>query len=1163
MSEPEGARGGPQPWPVGATVEGRYRVEGVAGQGAMGQVLRVRHLQWEIDLAVKCPNADWFETEAQKRLFVAEAEDWVSLGMHPNICSCHYVRTMDGVPRVFAEYVGGGSLHDWITDGRLYAGGPDAATARVLDVAVQIAWGLGHAHGRQLIHQDVKPANVLIDDHTQGTVVAKVTDFGLARARRVAAPDSGMRTASPGTETPVSFGGMTKAYASPEQLARRSLGTSTDIFSFAASVLEMFTGRMCWGLGPQAGSVLESYRAGALVDPSLASIPPGLADLLERCLGIDPSARPASAADVATEIAGIYRRVTGRRYPRLEPQAADLRGDGHNNRALSLLDLREQDDARAAVEAEFTSALSADPQHAEATYNFGLMRWRRGEITDEKVVADLEAVRRDTGNSWAARHVLGLAHMERGDLTAARPLLERVNHELPGRPDVRTALEHLDSAAVRDAVCLGTREIRWAWTRPGWAEPILRVDVCADGRRAVTGGVDDEVRVWDVLTGRCLHTLEGHSGGVRSVRITPDGRYAASVGGDNTARFWDLDDGSCLRAARTAGRLAWAALSPRTGTAVGLEYTRRDGRAGAALVVWDLRSRQVRWRFDRDVHQFVEAELSPDGRWVLVAGYADCVARLWDLESGECRSVLGTEGANHMALCFDPDAGVAAVASSRNPTIDIWDLRGGGHVRTLTGHARFAESLAFGSDGKLLLSGGLDGTVRVWDVATGKCRRTFRGHDGEVRHVRWGKNHEYALSAGQDNSVRLWRMPRPYAAQPQLSRPRRHEELSERDDRVRALVDEAERRAATGDRAGALARLREARGVFGHERAPNVMAAWRALSATAARTGLRAVWTERSLAGHRNGIMSVDVTADGRIAASAGIDGTVRLWDPATGRSLRTFTHPGKGRHEAVDVVQLSADGSRVMASGRDGSVHAWSVGTGEQLYSVDGERLIAVDTAQPLMRMIGPLSRGPRSTRFTADGRQALIGGADRSFRLWDLERGVCLRTMTGHDGPVQSAWIDGRGRLAATAGADATVRLWDLATGHCLRVLHGHTHWAMAVTLSGDGRFAMSAGGYSDRSVRVWDVATGDTVAVLDQHLGNARGIRFTPDGRYAVSGAEDSTLRIWDIASGRSLRTVEAHPGGVQCIALTGDGHFLVSGGDDAVVRLWALDWDLDVG
>ena len=1155
MSAPDGANAGPAPWAVGDVVDGRYEVKRVAGVGGMGQVLQVRHLQWGIDLAVKCPNPEWFETAAQRELFVAEAEAWVSLGLHPNICGCHYVRLFDGVPRVFAEYVSGGSLHDWIADRRLYAGGPAAAGALLIDVAVQIAWGLGHAHSRGLVHQDVKPANILLDVHRDGTVTAKVTDFGLARGRPVATAGTALREAPPDVSVLVSAGGMTRAYASPEQLMGRPLGRRADVFSFAVSVLEMFTGGPSWVIGPAAGEVLAQWRDGPVVDHALPPVPPGLADLLGRCLRADPAARPASMAEVAAEAADSYLKVTGRRYPRLQPQAADLRGDELNNRALSLLDLGRPGEAEAA----FGSALTADPQHAEATYNAGLLRWRRGELTDEDVIAGLEAVRRDTEDSWSARYVLGLAHLERGDVAAARPLLERVDRELSGRPDVRAAVEALGSDAVADARCLGTREIRWWWTRPGWADPILAVDVSADGRRAVTGGVDDRVRVWDVLTGQCLHTLDGHQT-VRSVRITPDGRYAASTG-DSTARFWDLADGSCLRTIRTTGRLEWAAVSARAGIAVGAEYTRHHGKPGAAIVVWDLPSRQVRWRLDGYLTQFVKAELSPDGRWVLAAGYEDSAARLWDLETGQCRRVLGTAGGNQSALCFDVDAGVAAIGSYRNPTVDIWDLRSGRQVRTLTGHDRFVQSLALSSDGRLLLSGALDGTVRLWELASGRCLRTFRGHDSEVRHVQWGANDQYALSAGQDNTVRLWRMPSAYAVPPQLSRPRRHKELSLLDDRVEALVGEAAQQEAAGDGAAALALLREAREVPGHERAPNVVAAWRALSRSAVRTGLRAAWPVRSMTGHEYGIMSVDVAADGRVAVSGGLDGTLRLWDTDTGACVRTITNPGQGRgSDAVDVVQLSADGTRVMASCRDGSAYAWSVGTGECLYSLDGELLLAVDTSEPVRRMIGPLSRGPRSTRFSADGRQALVGGADRSIRLWDLERGICLRTMPGHTGRVESAWIGRDGRLAATAAADS-VRLWDLATGRCLHVLLGHTAPVMAVALSDDGRLAISAGGYSDRTIRVWDVATGDGLAVLDDQSGNTQAVRFTPDGRYAVSGGKDSTMRVWDIGSGRCLRAVEAHPGGVGCLALTSDGNVVLSGGDDETVRLWALDWELE--
>src|SRR6185312_12598765 len=116
------------------------------GRGGMGVVHRVRHREWGMDLAVKSPRAELFRDADDKELFSTEAEVWVSLGLHPNVCGCHYVRTLGGVPRVFAEYVAGGSLAQWIADRRLYAGGVAAALGRILGLAIETARGPAHAH---------------------------------------------------------------------------------------------------------------------------------------------------------------------------------------------------------------------------------------------------------------------------------------------------------------------------------------------------------------------------------------------------------------------------------------------------------------------------------------------------------------------------------------------------------------------------------------------------------------------------------------------------------------------------------------------------------------------------------------------------------------------------------------------------------------------------------------------------------------------------------------------------------------------------------------------------------------------------------------------------------------------------------------------------------
>lgn len=206
-------------WRRGDVVLDLYEVLDVVATGGMGLVYRVRHRGWDTELAMKVPRPELVGSERALHGFEAEAETWVGLGPHPHIVNCAYVRRVAPLPGVFAEWVAGGSLADAIADRRLRDPDPRRTTGRFIDVAIQFAWGLDHAHRSGLVHQDVKPANVMLTP--DGTV--KVTDFGLARARIRAGEDGIPR---PDADPAVSLAGLTPAYCSPEQ-ARASAGGLT------------------------------------------------------------------------------------------------------------------------------------------------------------------------------------------------------------------------------------------------------------------------------------------------------------------------------------------------------------------------------------------------------------------------------------------------------------------------------------------------------------------------------------------------------------------------------------------------------------------------------------------------------------------------------------------------------------------------------------------------------------------------------------------------------------------------------------------------------------------------------------------------------------------------------------------------------------------------
>jgi WD40 repeat protein len=1058
-------------------------------------------------LAVKLQLAKSFTDPRAVERFVAEAQTWVSLGLHPNVCTCHYVRVLDGFPMLFAEYVPGGTLRGRIDDGSLYRGEHDQVTARLVRIASQVARGLEHSHASGVLHRDVKPANVLLDNGDDGA--AKITDFGLAAARAAASGTSnlgGMTLAGPGG------GFMTPAYASPEQVVGGSVGRRSDIYSAAVSMLEMFAGIVRPG-GPAAGATPTNLLDRGPARPDVPPMPPAVASLLARCLQTKPESRPGSMTEVAEELEALLATLDPDGYTLVSPAAVELRAAEHNNRALSLLDLG----ARAEAEAEFQSALNSDPQHLGAVYNTGLLRWRNAQITDEDLLTQIQAARERAGDPWQARCLLAQVHLERGDLYSARDLLEALAHEHPSEPEVQAARRELKSerrvgpSEVLEATSTLTSARPPRPQRPGNA-PAKYTDVSADGRLGILHSPGDPtIRVFDVATDRCLHEISFRRDGsgrpmkAEDVRLTPDARSVSAVLPDGEALICDLD--------ADAVRMQVGGLGEDTRLTVSPD--------GSHLLVYSC---------DWDVHEFRVVHI--------------------DLDKKQHR-ILATLRAPARAMTFTPDAGAAVVASDDHH-IRVWNLATGECRYQLTSAAgNDARALAFSHDGRLLVSHGDSTTARLWDLESGRCLRTLRGHVPAVGDVWISPDGRCVYSMDDNGTVASWSLASAagYHAPLQLSRPRPVAELRRHTEEARELVSQAQQAIVAGDYGAGHRLLTRARLIPGYERNPRVLRAWRNLGQHLPRVGIRGWWTTRVLAGQGEWLLyggrgrAVSVSADGRVAASA--RGTrALLWDLEAGAVLRELPVS-----QIVDGVELSADGQRVVCAADFGRVRVWSMRTGEQLYALD------------LPYTAVPGTDDGVSVAFTADGRRVLLGNEDGTLLRWDLESGRCLRTPTGHERVVKAVWAAADGATCASVAWDS-VRVWDLNNGECLRELAvEREHPPYSVCLSADGRLVVTTWP-GESGVLLWNTADNQV-----QELGGAQHdsvltARFSPDGRFVFTGNQDGTITVWDTGTGDHVNTLTGHRAGVWDIRLTPDGRHALSGSSDGTIRLWELDWDLTV-
>jgi WD40 repeat protein/serine/threonine protein kinase len=296
-----------------------------------------------------------------------------------------------------------------------------------------------------------------------------------------------------------------------------------------------------------------------------------------------------------------------------------------------------------------------------------------------------------------------------------------------------------------------------------------------------------------------------------------------------------------------------------------------------------------------------------------------------------------------------------------------------------------------------------------------------------------------------------------------------------------------------------------------------------------------------ALKGHTGAVRSVAFSPDGRRLAGAGTGAMVHLWDAATGQEVLTC----KGHTGAVNSVAFNPDGRRLAGAGDDGTVRLWDAASGRELGT--------------LKRHTGAV----RSVAFSADGRRLASAGGDGTVRLWDAASGQEVLTLQDVGG-IQSVAFSPDSRHLASASNDGTVRLWDAVSGQTVLTLKKQVGAGGTMiprpTFSPDGHRLASAG--EDGTVRLWDAASGQEVLTLKARTGMVSGAAFSPDGRRLAGAGRGGTVWLWDAASGRELLALKGHTGEVVAVAFSPDGRRLASAGWDDTMRLWDAASDQEV-
>ncbi len=546
-------------------------------------------------------------------------------------------------------------------------------------------------------------------------------------------------------------------------------------------------------------------------------------------------------------------------------------------------------------------------------------------------------------------------------------------------------------------------------------QAIHQIAFSPDGARLASASADRRIIIYDVLAGRQMRVLNGHTQGVTALQFSWDGSKLMSGSTDGTVRVWDIEEERELKMVR---------LGPYTSAVRTLSWSRDgaeflvggDNYGAASLSLYRLDPEVELRRFATTLNPTIAVRVFDGGKRAVSAGMEHL--HVWDTTKDTELSRFGAG----FQVCSFTDDGRLALTGNADQTVTVWDTETGTALETYKGHAAGISSVTISADGRFGASAADDGTIRLWEMppAPGLVH-VFEVHQAGVTAVAFSPGGREAVSCGADGMAQI--------LQVDTLRSGSALNLAEQISAL-AFAPYGERLLYATAKPGSKANQIGLRLMY-HSPEPTAGDA-------------------RVFRGFEDRITSAVFSSDGRLVAGGSDDGSVRVWEILSERDVAQLA-----AGLPVHCLAFVPNQPWILWGGEGNDLHLWNYETGDELRRFEGHA----------SHILG--------VQVTRDGQTAISAGADGTVRVWDVDSGGMTQSLAGHVGPVLAVAISPDGKFILSGGDDGTVRQWDFETGRQRFCFRGHTGAVRCVGVSPNCQQGLSGG--DDWTVRLWNLTLG----------------------------------------------------------------------------------------
>jgi serine/threonine-protein kinase len=689
-----------------------YRIESRIGSGGMAVVFRARDERLGRSIALKVMAPQWVQDEEFRRRFVAESRAAARVD-DPHIIPVYAAGAADGVLFIAMRLVMGTDLR-----GVLRREGP-LPPGRALELLSPVASALDAAHAAGLVHRDVKPGNILVDERPGRPDHVYLADFGLSKG---AAAEVSLTGAGNYLGTP--------DYSAPEQVQGHHVNGRTDQYALACVAFELLTGRTPYEREMPMAVLLAHVSE---PPPSLSAWRPGLPMMADRVMARALAKRPQQRFASCRDFTDTLRQAFG-----LPPY-------GVGGTATF-----------SGVAATFSGA--AAPEPASPAQGPGTTANRHGKPSPTQAGTAGQGTRSGLGPGDGERArprrrrplLIALA----GAVLAAAAAVSWLLASSPGTPAAKAPAKTQATTSARLSATLtapaGSHAVESAAFKPGTAT-------------LAVGMFNGDVDLWDTTTKKMIKTLHDPAGGTDGVALVAfgPGGTTLAVGDGGDVYLWDTATNKNTATLATPVDLSGQSV---TSVAFGPGGALAVGYSGGEVYLWDTATKQTTATLTgpADNSGVTLVAFGQDG--ALAVGYSGGDVYLWDTPTSKYPATLtgppGLAGTNGVSSVAFGSGGASMAVGYANGDAYLWDTTSKQTTATLTPptDSQASASVALGPGGTTLAVGYDSGDVRLWDTTTEKTTDILQGAGhgtGAVSAEAFGPGGTLAVGAASGN-VYLW-----------------------------------------------------------------------------------------------------------------------------------------------------------------------------------------------------------------------------------------------------------------------------------------------------------------------------------------------------------------------------------------------------------------------